>query len=213
VSGDGLEIERKYLLRAAPSDAELAALEARTTRIEQVYLRSSDDWVRRVRRVEIHGHSRYVLTRKRDLDGGRASLVREEIEADLSPDEYARLAAEADPTRRVIRKVRHVIRSGRWAFELDVFADPAGLVLLEVELDDPDEVPELPAPLAALVVRDVSAEPAYTNHQLALLPDAAVPAAPHDGMVTGVPVMDRAADAAQASPSAPSPSRVEPDPA
>jgi CYTH domain-containing protein len=166
MGGDGLEIERKYLMAAAPSAEELAALEARATRIEQVYLRSSDEWVRRVRRIEIHGHSRYVLTRKRE----RAGIVREEIEADLSPEEYGRLVADADPARRVIRKVRHIIPFARWTLELDVFSEPPGLVLLEVELDDADEVPELPPEIAALVVREVSTEPAYTNHQLALRP-------------------------------------------
>lgn len=183
MSGDGLEIERKYLLATAPSEALLADLGARATRIEQVYLRSDDEWVRRVRRVEIHGHSRYILTRKRDREG----IVREEIEADLSPEEYGRLVALADPARRVIRKVRHVIHHGRWTLELDVFSEPPGLVLLEVELDDPVEVPELPAGIAALVVREVSMEPAYQNYRLALRPEAgAEPAA------APVPVMDEA---------------------
>jgi CYTH domain-containing protein len=165
-SDAGLEIERKYLLDGPPSDADLAALGAGAIRIEQVYLLSADAWVRRVRRIEVHGQSRHVLTRKRELSG----IVREEIEADLSPEEYGRLIAEADPARRVIRKVRHVISYGRWTLEIDVFSEPPGLVLLEVELEDPDEVPELPPSIAALVVREVSTEAAYTNHYLALRP-------------------------------------------
>jgi len=169
--GGGLEIERKYLLSAPPPDAVLDALEARPTRLEQVYLRSSDDWIRRVRRVEVAGRVRYVLTRKRDVGG----IVREEIESDLSVEEYGRLVAEADPARRVIRKVRHVISHGRWTLELDVFREPPGLVLLEVELDHPDDVPDIPASIAALVVREVSLEPAYTNHRIALRPGATDP--------------------------------------
>lgn len=169
--GGGLEIERKYLLSAPPSDAVLAALGARPTRLEQVYLRSSDDWIRRVRRVEAGGRVRYVLTRKRDVEG----IVREEIESDLSVEEYGRLVAEADPLRRVIRKVRHVISHGRWTLELDVFSEPPGVVLLEVELDHPDDVPDLPPSIAALVVREVSLEPAYTNHRIALRPGATDP--------------------------------------
>ncbi len=161
---DGLEIERKYLLRAAPSDEELAALGARPRRIEQVYLRPADGWIRRLRRVEAHGQSRYVLTRKRDVEG----IVRQEVEAELSPEEYGRLVADADPARRVIRKVRHVIPYGRWTLELDVFSDPPDLVLLEVELAGPDEVPDLPPGVAALVVREVSTDPAYANYHLAL---------------------------------------------
>lgn len=169
--GGGLEIERKYLLSAPPPDAVLGALGARPSRLEQVYLRSSDDWIRRVRRVEVAGRVRYVLTRKRDVEG----IVREEIESDLSVEEYGRLVAEADPARRVIRKVRHVISHGRWTLELDVFSEPPGLVLLEVELDHPADVPELPASIAALVVREVSLDPAYTNHRIALRPGVTGP--------------------------------------
>lgn len=167
--GGGYEIERKYLLRGAPPEAVLAALGARPTRIEQVYLRSTDGWVRRARRVEAAGRVRYVLTRKRDVEG----ITREEVEEDVSTEEYGRLVAGADPDRRVIRKIRHVISHGRWTLELDVFSEPPGLVLLEVELDHDADVPELPASIAALVVREVSLDPAYTNHRIALRPDVA----------------------------------------
>lgn len=70
----------------------------------------------------------------------------------------------------MIRKTRHVFTHGRWTLELDVFGEPPGLVLLEVELDDADDVPELPPAIAALVMREVSTETAYMNHSLALRP-------------------------------------------
>jgi CYTH domain-containing protein len=164
----GLEIERKYLLAGAPAASDLAALGARQVRIEQAYLRVEDDWVRRVRRSDRGGTVRHVFTRKRDVAG----IVREELESDLTAEEYARLMAEADPARRVIRKTRHVFTSGRWTLELDVFDEPPGLVLLEVELDDAADTPEMPPPIAALIVREVSTEAAYTNHVLALRPPA-----------------------------------------
>jgi len=172
--GGGLEIERKYLLDGAPPRAVLAALGARPARIEQVYLRSGDGWVRRVRRIEVEGRVRYILTRKRDVEG----IVREEDEKDLSVEEYGRLVAEADPARRVVRKVRHEIAHGRWTLELDVFDEPPGLVLLEVELERASDVPELPASIASRVVREVSLDPAYKNHAIALRPGAATGPAP-----------------------------------
>jgi CYTH domain-containing protein len=183
MGSDGLEIERKYLLRGAPSAEELAALGARPKRIEQVYLRPSGDWVRRVRRIEAHGQSRYVLTRKQDVEG----IVRRELEADLSPEEYGQLISEADPERRVIRKVRHVIPHGPWTLELDVFSEPPGLVLLEVELRDPADVPDLPSAIAGLVVREVSEEPEYANYNLALRPVAAPPTPPSPALPLDAP--------------------------
>lgn len=159
----GQEIERKYLLSSAPSDPELVALGAQPHRIEQVYLRSDDGWVRRVRKVEAAGRTRYVATRKREIEG----IVREELEDELDAAAYARALREADPARRPIRKVRHVFPFGGHVMELDVFAEPPGLVLLEIELEDASDVPALPPELQARLVREVSLEPAYLNHELA----------------------------------------------
>jgi CYTH domain-containing protein len=63
-----------------------------------------------------------------------------------------------------------MIPYGPWTLELDVFSEPPGLVLLEVELDDATDVPELPPVIRVLVVREVSTESAYMNHHLALRP-------------------------------------------
>ena len=164
----GLEIERKYLLSGAPSEAELTAFGATPHRIEQVYLRSEDGWVRRVRKVETAGRTRYVETRKREVVG----IVREELEVELDAAAYLRRAAEADPARRIIRKVRHVFPFAGHELELDIFVEPPGLVLLEVELEDASDVPELPPAILARLVREVSLESAYMNHEIALLPGA-----------------------------------------
>jgi CYTH domain-containing protein len=96
----GIEIERKYLLAGAPSEAELADLGARPKRIEQVYLRSDDEWVRRIRKVESDGRTRYVATKKREIAG----ITREEHEEELDARAYERIGREeADPGRRLIR--------------------------------------------------------------------------------------------------------------
>jgi len=164
----GMEIERKYLLSGAPSAAELADLGARPHRIEQVYLRSRDGWVRRVRKVEDEVRTRYVATRKREIAG----IVREEHEEELDAAAYARALARADPTRRAIRKVRHVFPFGGHVLELDVFVEPPGLVLLEVELENSSDVPVLPPVIRARLVREVSLEGAFMNHEIARRPPA-----------------------------------------
>ena len=163
----GMEIERKYLLAGAPSEAELADLGARPNRIEQVYLRSDDEWVRRVRKVESDGRTRYVATNKREIAG----ITREEHEEELDAATYDRiLLADADPSRRTVRKVRHVFPFAGHVLELDVFIEPPGLVLLEVELEDASELPPLPPVIRARLVREVSLEGAYMNHAIALRP-------------------------------------------
>ena len=137
----GLEIERKYLLAGAPAASDLAALGARST--------SGSSRPTCARRTSGCAASGGPIAGGPSATCSRASATwpascARSSRTDLTADEYARLLADADPARRVIRKTRHVFSSGRWTLELDVFDEPPGLVLLEVELDDAADVPELP---------------------------------------------------------------------
>ena len=177
----GLEIERRYLLSSAPSDGELADLGARPHRIEQVCLRSGDGWVRRVRKVEAEGRTRHIATRKREIDG----IVREEHEDELDLDAYDLRLAEADPARRTIHKVRHVSAFAGHVLGLDVFSDPADLILLEVELEDASEVPDLPPAILGRLIREAGLERAYMSHEIALQVPAGARNLPLDGEPPG----------------------------
>ena len=163
MSGAGVEIERKYLLPGPPPALVLES--ATSYAIDQTYLTATSG-ARRVRRRVGPDGERFWLNQKHALGG----LTRSEDERELSADEYRRLLEEADPLSGTVRKTRHVIGHGAQAIELDIFTTPPGLVLLEVELDDAADVPDLPPAIATLVVREVSTEATYTNHALALRP-------------------------------------------
>src|SRR5450759_1870211 len=125
-----LEIERKYRLPAAPDPALLAAHGAEAHRMEQVYLVEPPGG-RRVRRIERpDGTVERRFTQKVHV----RDLVREEREHEIDAAEYEALLAQADPDRRPIRKVRYLVPHGEQRLEIDVFEEPAGLVLVEVEL-------------------------------------------------------------------------------
>jgi CYTH domain-containing protein len=157
-----IEIERKWLVERVPTDDVLAALGARRCEIEQVYLRSADPALeRRVRRERSGGRARYRLTEKRRLD----SLARTERERSISAAEHAALLEQADPGCRPVRKTRHRFDHAGLTMELDVYVEPAGLCVLEVELPSRDRVVSPPAILGRL--RDVSGDPAYDNAMLA----------------------------------------------
>jgi len=179
MSPEGVEIERKYRLRAAPSAEVLAQHGAVAKRLEQVYL-AGDPPGRRVRRtVRENGSVEHRLTRKERL---RDFAFREE-ESVIDEAAFEGYLREADPARRRIRKVRHVVPHGQQALEIDVFEDPPGLVLLEVELEQDDEEVALPDWLAEWV--DVTGDPTYLNVNLAragaIVPDwdAAAPDTEH----------------------------------
>ncbi len=163
MSSGRLEIERKWLLAAAPSEDDLRALGAEPLLIDQVYLVGTPEApVRRIRRTVHQDRVEHTYTEKRMLSG----TVRVEGEIEISESEYRRLLEQADPSRGPIRKTRHVFTYAGNTLEVDVFHQPPGLAVLEIEFDRSDApVPELPACLQ--VVRDVSEDPAYLNVNLA----------------------------------------------
>lgn len=151
---EDVEIERKYLLAAAPAEAMAAPF----VDIEQ-------GWIPGRRVLE-------RLRRSRDAAGERltrtvklgAGVRRIEIEEDVAPDLFARMWPLTAGRR--LRKRRHRVPVGDLVWEIDVFAD-RDLVLAELELRQVDQEVDLPAWLAPLVVREVTDEPAYVNVNLA----------------------------------------------
>ncbi len=165
----GVEIERKYRLREAPSPDILAAHGARALRLEQIYL-SAPPSGRRIRRIEhADGTVEHRLTRKERL---RAFAFHEEEQA-IDAAHYERLRREADPARRPVRKTRYVVPYESRALEIDVFDEPAGLVVLEVELASDEETVILPDWVGEW--RQVTGDPGYLNANLAR-PGVPVPA-------------------------------------
>jgi CYTH domain-containing protein len=169
----GLEIERKYRLRSAPSLDALRREGAVPQRIEQVYLRPAPGTdVRRVRRIEREdGSVEHVLTGKAAV--GRGTIARREREVDIDEATYDALRAEAEADTRPIRKTRWVVPHGEQELEIDVFEEPPGLVVVEVELASEDEPVTLPAWLGPW--REVTDDARYLNAELArrgaLVPD------------------------------------------
>ncbi len=157
----GVEIERKFRLRQAPSPEVLIAHGAVSLRFEQVYLTDPPSG-RRVRLIEhADGRIEHRLTRKEQLRAFAFNEAEERIDA----TRYAAHLAEADPERRPVRKTRHVVPHGSQVLEIDVFEVPAGLVVVEVELGHDDEAVTLPDWLGEW--REVSGDPAYLNVNLA----------------------------------------------
>ena len=168
MSPSGIEIERKFRLREAPAPDVLAAHGAVARRIEQVYLAGSPD-AGRIRRTETAEGVSYRRTRKRRI----GAFAFEEDEEVIDATAWAEGLLRADPARRAIRKTRHVVPHGDQQLEIDVFDEPSGLVVVEVELRHEDEPVTLPAWLGDWV--EVTGDDRYFNVELARL-DADVPA-------------------------------------
>jgi CHAD domain-containing protein/CYTH domain-containing protein len=161
--GTGVERERKYLLDRLP---ELPA-EAETLEIEQGWL-PGERLRERVRRVRGPQGERFERALK--LGSG---FERTEIEEPLTRELFESLWPLTGRCR--VRKRRHRVRAGELVVELDEFLDRP-LALAEIELPDGEERAELPAWLAAHVVREVTDEGAFTNLALAEAGPDRVPA-------------------------------------
>ena len=131
--------------------------------INQHYLTTNDpDTEERVRARSQDGGSIYFHTTKKKIGVG----VRTEIERQVTHREYLALLSRADPNCRPIHKRRCCFPHNNQYFELDVFSQPSGLILLEVELTAIDQAVTLPPFLADYAI-DVTGDPAYSNHTLA----------------------------------------------
>jgi len=149
------EIERKYLLRALPG--RVAGAEALD--IYQGYLpgvRINE----RIRRTRSHDSVRCYRT----IKSGQG-IERSEIEEETTEKFFMTVWPVTRGAR--VHKRRYLIPEGSVTWEIDEFLDREGLWLAEIELDRADQVVEIPDWLRAVLDREVTDDPAYTNHALA----------------------------------------------
>jgi CYTH domain-containing protein len=154
------EIERKYLLRELPPEVGSAP----TSEIEQGYLPGARvaERLRRIVDVEVgngDGHERLLRTVK--LGNG---LSRTEVEEETPREVFDAMWPLTEGRR--VRKRRYRVHDGPLVWEIDEFLDRE-LLIAEVELGRLDAVVEIPAWLERHVVREVTAEPEYSNQNLA----------------------------------------------
>lgn len=161
--GKHSEIERKYLIRYPNIDVLEAQLGCEIWEIVQTYLREGKSGVtRRLRRVTVDGSLKYFRTTKKRI----SNLSCEENEAEISESDYRDLCREADPKRRPVIKTRYRIPYEGHVLELDIYPFWDDRAILEIELEREDEGAAIPSYVK--VIRDVSAEKAYKNRQLAV---------------------------------------------
>lgn len=159
-----LEIERKFLLDG-PLEFTIPEMSAaQRVGIEQVYLRSKEREIRRVRKRSQEGQATYYLTTKTEVGGS----VRQETESRIRASQYLDFLEEADPQRQIVRKDRWCFVWRSQYFELDVVTQPTNrsCILLEIELTEENDKVELPPFLQ--VVREVTGESEYRNYNIAL---------------------------------------------
>jgi CHAD domain-containing protein/CYTH domain-containing protein len=153
--GEGVEVERKYLLRALPVPRPRGRLQL----IDQGYLPGAR-LIERVRRVKSRGEVKYLRTVK-----GGSGVHRLEVEEECTAELFAALWPLTKGRR--VRKKRYLIPEGERTWAVDAFTDRRDLVLAEVELPSVESEVVLPPWLAPFVEREVTEESAFVNAVLA----------------------------------------------
>ena len=157
-----MEIERKYLI--ARPDLQMLEQMPNCERVDivQTYLKSDDpSEERRIRQRGSNGNYIYFMTRKRKATG----IKRVEIEERLSQEEYISLIVEADPAYRPIHKERYCLSANGLYYEIDIYPEWKDKAIMEIELHSEDQ--EIVFPDEIDVIREVTGDPAYSNHELA----------------------------------------------
>ncbi len=156
-----IETERKLLIKMPDLDFLDKSKLCAAVEISQTYIIMPDSTRARIRKRMLNGNAVYIKTVKHRV----SALTRIEIETRLTEDEYNHLMQYADKSRRTIEKVRRCIIWGGKYYELDVYPFWKNQATLEIELLSEDEEFDIPPFLE--VMRDVTADKAYSNSSLA----------------------------------------------
>lgn len=161
--------ERKFLLERAPLNFPV---DVRASSLDQVYLPATPGLPTSERRLRVTvprtesatggGRTSVYAEKKWEADG--TASVRERV---LSTEEAEALLREAGEGAPRVRKERLAFVWEGQYFRLDMFAHPAGKMILEVETTN--EQPEVLLPDWLHVVREVTGEHAYRNASMARL--------------------------------------------
>lgn len=158
----GVEIERKFLV-SIPVKEQLEQLNIVSEKhIVQTYLhRGKSGTQRRVRSIRENDQEKYYYTEKQFI----SPIKRIEEEYEISRTEYENRLRDADGELVPVIKTRYCFEYSGQLFELDIYPYSDEYAVLELELSDPKQ--EIFFPENINVIKDISADKAYSNAALA----------------------------------------------
>lgn len=154
------QCERKFLIEYV-DETDLAAYDPVEQNITQTYLKErAKGTERRTRKVLSNNAISYFYSEKRPI----SPIERIENERLLSQKEYVRLTEEVDPVYGSINKRRFCFRYNDRYCTVDTYPICADRAILDVQLNDKDEQPDLPPEIR--VIKEVTGDPNYQGHMI-----------------------------------------------
>jgi CYTH domain-containing protein len=158
------EIERKFLVESFEPDCEWPVPFTESV-ILQTYLSNGDGLAERVRKRHYVDEDRVEYTHNVKVYVGPGHFKESECEIDF--DEYDAKESRQDPKTDPVRKIRKVFEWEGLTWELDVYQEPAGFVILEVELQDAFYDPLIKTPPFIKIDREVTGIEHWSNRAMA----------------------------------------------
>lgn len=155
-----LEIERVFLLHTMP----ILPDGARKLRIIQAYFPDSENdevMAGRIRKT-VYSDGNIVCTNTIKEGEG---LVRTEKECELSQQKFDSEWHRTEKQR--ISKTRYEVDAEKLTWQIDVFDEPAGLIMAEIELESESTDVEIPHWLQDCIKKEVTTDSSYTNRAIA----------------------------------------------
>lgn len=163
---NNLEIERKYIIKM-PDLSTLAEKSDRIINITQTYIgQTTDGFNGRIRKTTENGITKYIFTEKKRV----SDFTRIENEREISFEEYEKAYKNRLKDRNVIEKTRYCVNQNGFVYEIDVFSFWQKIAFLEVELENENINPQIPAFLS--LISEVTNKKGFSNFALSrLIPD------------------------------------------
>ena len=154
------QCERKFLIEYV-DEVALSPYDPVEQNITQTYLKErAKGTERRTRKVLSNNAISYFYSEKRPI----SPIERIENERLLSQKEYIRLTEEVDPEFGSINKRRFCFRYNDRYCTVDTYPICADRAILDVQLNDKDEQPDLPPEIH--VIKEVTGDANYQGHMI-----------------------------------------------
>lgn len=153
---DGLEIERKFLIKYPDKEVISLINGLRVTQIEQSYLNDNS----RIRKIVEEDKTSYIKTVKKYI----TDVKREEKEWEISEEEYLTALKDKKKGADTIFKTRYALPLFGLVYEIDIFPFWNDRAFMEVELEDENQ--QFPIPEFVEIIKEVTEDKRYTNSSL-----------------------------------------------
>ncbi len=155
------EVDKKYLIKKPDLKKLSTYVHYTAVDIVQSYLRSDNNVELRLRQRGQNGSFSYYLTEKRD---NRNGLKRTEIERRISEREYLFYLTRIEPGLMPIIKKRICFAYENQYFRIDIFDFSEEMAIMEIDV--PADESSIIIPSFIDIVKDVTGDLRYRNHNL-----------------------------------------------